>query len=49
MNLNVRSTVVASWHAIRHMIAAGGGSIINTASIAGLQGNPWPRDRAPRD
>lgn len=39
MNLNVRSTVVASRLAIPHMISAGGGSIINTASIAGLEGD----------
>lgn len=39
MTLNVRSTVVASRQAIPHMIAAGGGSIINTASIAGIEGD----------
>ncbi|WP_433868493.1 SDR family NAD(P)-dependent oxidoreductase [Saccharopolyspora sp. CA-218241] len=39
MDLNVRSTVVASRLAIPHMIAAGGGSIINTASVAGVQGD----------
>lgn len=39
MNINVRSTVVASRLAIPHMIAAGGGSIINTASIAGVEGD----------
>lgn len=39
MALNVRSTVVASRHALPHMIAAGGGSIINTASIAALEGD----------
>ena len=39
MDLNVRSTVVASRCAIPHMTAAGGGSIINTASVAGLAGD----------
>ena len=39
MTLNVRSTVVASRNAIPRMIAAGGGSIINTASIGGLAGD----------
>lgn len=39
MNLNVRSTVVTSRLAIPHMIAAGGGSIVNTASIAGVEGD----------
>lgn len=39
MALNARSTVVASRLAIPHMIAAGGGSIINTVSVAGLAGD----------
>lgn len=39
MDLNVRSTVVAARLAIPHMIAAGGGSIVNTASIAGIEGD----------
>lgn len=39
MALNARSTVVASRLAIPHMIAAGGGSIVNTASVAGLLGD----------
>lgn len=39
MVLNARSTVVASRLALPHMIAAGGGSIINTVSIAGLAGD----------
>lgn len=39
MALNVRSTVVGSRLALPHMIAAGGGSIINTASVAGLSGD----------
>ncbi|MGV9601740.1 SDR family NAD(P)-dependent oxidoreductase [Streptosporangium sandarakinum] len=37
--LNVRSTLLGSRHAIPHMIRAGGGSIINTASVAGLVGD----------
>ncbi|GAA1347778.1 NAD(P)-dependent dehydrogenase (short-subunit alcohol dehydrogenase family) [Arthrobacter roseus] len=36
MRLNVRSTVVGSRAALPHLIAAGGGSIINTASVGGL-------------
>lgn len=39
MQLNVRSTVVGSRAALPHLIAAGGGSIINTASVAGLSGD----------
>lgn len=39
MALNARSTVVASRLALPHMIAAGGGSIINTVSVAGLAGD----------
>lgn len=39
MLLNVRSTVVGSRAALPHMIAAGGGSIINTASVGGLSGD----------
>ncbi|MGY3682124.1 SDR family NAD(P)-dependent oxidoreductase [Streptomyces sp. TE33382] len=37
--LNVRSTLLGSRHAVPHMIEAGGGSIINTASVAGLVGD----------
>lgn len=37
--LNVRSTMLGSRHAIPHMIESGGGSIINTASVAGLAGD----------
>lgn len=37
--LNVRSTIVGSRYAIPHLIEAGGGSIINTASVAGLVGD----------
>ncbi|MFE6776877.1 SDR family NAD(P)-dependent oxidoreductase [Streptomyces sp. NPDC057702] len=36
---NVRSTLVGARHAIPHMIRAGGGSIINTASVAALVGD----------
>ncbi len=39
MRLNLRSTVVASRLAIPHMIDAGGGSVINTASVGGLAGD----------
>jgi NAD(P)-dependent dehydrogenase (short-subunit alcohol dehydrogenase family) len=39
MALNARSTVVASRLALPHMIAQGGGSIINTVSVAGLAGD----------
>ncbi|MGW6692642.1 SDR family NAD(P)-dependent oxidoreductase [Rhodococcus sp. NPDC054953] len=39
MALNARSTVVASRLALPHMISAGGGSIVNTASVAGLAGD----------
>jgi NAD(P)-dependent dehydrogenase (short-subunit alcohol dehydrogenase family) len=39
MVLNARSTVVASRLALPHMVSAGGGSIINTVSIAGLAGD----------
>ncbi|MET9345549.1 SDR family NAD(P)-dependent oxidoreductase [Streptomyces termitum] len=37
--LNVRSTLLGSRHAIPHMIRAGGGSVINTASVAALVGD----------
>ncbi|MGC5343044.1 SDR family NAD(P)-dependent oxidoreductase [Streptomyces sp. DT24] len=36
---NVRSTLIGSRHAVPHMIRGGGGSIINTASVAGLVGD----------
>ncbi|MFC9468373.1 SDR family NAD(P)-dependent oxidoreductase [Streptomyces coelicoflavus] len=36
---NVTSTLLGSRHAIPHMIRAGGGSIINTASVAALVGD----------
>ncbi|MGE2731782.1 SDR family NAD(P)-dependent oxidoreductase [Mycolicibacterium vaccae] len=39
MALNARSTVLASRMALPHMIADGGGSIINTVSVAGLEGD----------
>jgi len=38
MRINVASMVLMAKHAIPPMIAAGGGSIVNLASIAGLQG-----------
>ncbi|MET9290460.1 SDR family NAD(P)-dependent oxidoreductase [Streptomyces sp. NPDC003077] len=39
VTLNVRSTLLGTRHAIPHMIRAGGGSIINTASVAALVGD----------
>lgn len=36
---NVRSTLLGARHALPHMIRAGGGSIINTASVAALVGD----------
>ncbi|MEO7130320.1 MAG: SDR family NAD(P)-dependent oxidoreductase [Dermatophilaceae bacterium] len=39
MALNVRSTVLGCRLAIPHLIEAGGGSIINTASVGGLSGD----------
>ncbi|MFD7668839.1 SDR family NAD(P)-dependent oxidoreductase [Streptomyces sp. NPDC059788] len=37
--LNVRSTLLGTRHAVPHMIRAGGGSVINTASVAALVGD----------
>lgn len=39
MQLNVRSTVLGCRLALPHLIAAGGGSIVNTASVGGLSGD----------
>jgi NAD(P)-dependent dehydrogenase (short-subunit alcohol dehydrogenase family) len=39
MNVNVRGILVGCRFAIPHMVAAGGGSIINTASDAGMAGD----------
>ncbi|MEV6345500.1 SDR family NAD(P)-dependent oxidoreductase [Actinoplanes sp. NPDC051851] len=39
VGLNVRSTLLGCRHAIPHMIRAGGGSIVNTASVAALVGD----------
>jgi len=39
MAVNVKSIVLASKHAIPHMIEGGGGAIINISSIAGLRAN----------
>jgi NAD(P)-dependent dehydrogenase (short-subunit alcohol dehydrogenase family) len=39
MNINVRGFMLGAKYAIPHMIAAGGGSIINAASDAGLAGD----------
>ncbi|GAA1353422.1 SDR family NAD(P)-dependent oxidoreductase [Saccharothrix algeriensis] len=37
--LNVRSTLLGTRHALPHLIRAGGGSVINTASVAALVGD----------
>ncbi|MFG2226702.1 SDR family NAD(P)-dependent oxidoreductase [Streptomyces sp. NPDC048644] len=39
VTLNVRSTLLGARHAVPHMIRAGGGSVINTASVAALVGD----------
>ncbi|WP_040225736.1 SDR family NAD(P)-dependent oxidoreductase [Bhargavaea cecembensis] len=39
MNVNLKSVLLGSRFAIPHMIEAGGGSIINTASMAGFAGD----------
>jgi len=39
MNVNLKSVLLGSRFAIPHMIQAGGGSIINTASMAGFAGD----------
>lgn len=39
MNVNVKSVLLGSRFAIPHMIQAGGGSIINTASMSGFTGD----------
>lgn len=39
MNVNLKSVLLGSKFAIPHMIEAGGGSIINTASMAGFTGD----------
>lgn len=40
MQVNLRSTFVASQRALPHMVANGGGAIINMASIAAFAGGP---------
>lgn len=40
MAIDVRGVFLCLKHEIRHMLAAGGGSIVNTASIAGLIADP---------
>lgn len=39
MNVNLKSVLIGSKFAIPHMIEAGGGAIINTASMAGFTGD----------
>ncbi len=39
MNVNVKSVLLGSRFAVPHMVEAGGGSIINTASMAGFTGD----------
>ncbi|MBD7944915.1 SDR family oxidoreductase [Psychrobacillus sp. Sa2BUA9] len=39
MNINIKSVLLGSRFAIPHMVEAGGGSIINTASMAGFTGD----------
>ncbi|HVL36026.1 MAG TPA: SDR family oxidoreductase [Burkholderiales bacterium] len=39
MAVNVKSIMLAAKHAIPHMVRAGGGSIINISSVAGLRAN----------
>lgn len=40
MAVNVRGVMLGCKHAIPAMFARGGGSIVNTASVSGLMGNP---------
>ena len=40
MDVNLKGTYLVTWHAVRTMEQAGGGSIINIASINGLVGYP---------
>ncbi|MCY4579586.1 MAG: SDR family oxidoreductase, partial [Chloroflexi bacterium] len=40
MDVNLKGTYLVSWHAVPEMDAAGGGSIINLASIMALVGYP---------
>ncbi len=40
LNVNLKGTFFGCKHAIPHLIKQGGGSVINTASIAGLVGSP---------
>lgn len=39
VELNVRSTLTGTRYALPHLIRAGGGSVVNTASVAGLLGD----------
>lgn len=38
MRINVKSMMLMTKHSVPHMVAAGGGAIVNIASIAGLRG-----------
>lgn len=40
MAIDVRGVFLCLKHEIRHMLAAGGGAIVNTASIAGVIADP---------
>ena len=40
MAVNVRGTFLAARHAIPHMIAAGGGAVVNVSSVFGFRGPP---------
>jgi NAD(P)-dependent dehydrogenase (short-subunit alcohol dehydrogenase family) len=48
MDLNLKSVLLGSRFAIPHMIEAGGGSIINTAFMAGLQVTPYDLPMVPK-
>ncbi|MGW2160160.1 SDR family NAD(P)-dependent oxidoreductase [Nonomuraea sp. NPDC001699] len=39
VDLNIRSTLLGTRHALPHLIKGGGGSVVNTASVAGLVGD----------
>jgi NAD(P)-dependent dehydrogenase (short-subunit alcohol dehydrogenase family) len=41
IDINLKGTWLCMKHEIKHMLAHGGGSIVNTASVAGLIGAPY--------